>query len=61
MMAMRRKMDTIMDNRKDNSKDMLYQMLDRGIDDMEQGRELPVNEAFDKISELREIRTYIYP
>jgi len=30
--------------------------LDRGIDDMESGRELPLEEAFQKISELRMIR-----
>lgn len=29
-------------------------MLDRGIDDMEAGRELPLNDAFKKISELRD-------
>lgn len=28
-------------------------MLDRGIDDMEAGRELPLQDAFKKISELR--------
>lgn len=27
--------------------------LDRGIDDMEAGRELPLEDAFQKISELR--------
>lgn len=31
-------------------------MLDRGIDDMEAGRELPLKEAFQKINELRSIR-----
>ncbi len=31
-------------------------MLDRGIDDMEAGRELPLAEAFDKITELRNRR-----
>ena len=31
-------------------------ILDRGIDDMEAGRELPLDEAFQKISELRTIR-----
>lgn len=34
----------------------LLRMLDRGIDDMEAGRELPLEEAFDKITELRNIR-----
>ena len=31
----------------------LLKMLDRGIDDMEAGRELPLAEAFVKITELR--------
>jgi len=34
----------------------LLRMLDRGIDDMEAGRELPLEEAFEKITELRNIR-----
>lgn len=34
----------------------LLRMLDRGIDDMEAGREMPVEEAFDKITELRNVR-----
>lgn len=34
----------------------LFQLLDRGIDDMEAGRELPLDEAFQKINELRERR-----
>ena len=29
--------------------DDLLQMLDRGIDDMEAGRELPLDEAFQKL------------
>lgn len=36
--------------------DDLLQILDRGIDDMEAGRELPLDEAFQKISDLRDIR-----
>ena len=32
-------------------------MLDRGIDDMEAGRELPLEDAFRKITELRNART----
>ena len=35
-----------------------FRMLDRGIDDMEAGRELPLEEAFQKISELRNTRIY---
>ncbi len=31
----------------------LLRELDRGIDDMEAGRELPLEAAFQKISELR--------
>lgn len=34
----------------------LLRMLDRGIDDMEAGRELPLKDAFTKISELRDTR-----
>ena len=34
----------------------LMRMLDRGIDDMEAGRELPLDEAFQKITELRDKR-----
>ncbi len=36
--------------------EILYRTLDRGIDDMEDGRELPLDEAFDKITELRNVR-----
>ena len=34
----------------------LLRELDKGIDDMEAGRELPLEEAFRKITELREQR-----
>ena len=34
----------------------LQNALDRGIDDMEAGRELPLDEAMGKITELRNIR-----
>lgn len=34
----------------------LFKMLDRGIDDMEAGRELPLAEAFVKITDLRNRR-----
>ena len=34
----------------------LLRMLDRGIDDMEAGREMPMEEAFEKITELRNVR-----
>ena len=36
---------------------MLLSMLDKGIDDMEAGREFPLSEAFEKIHELRKYRT----
>ena len=36
--------------------DKLFGMLDRGIDDMESGRELPLDEAFERITELRNMR-----
>lgn len=36
--------------------DALLQILDRGIDDTEAGRELPLDEAFQKITDLRDIR-----
>ena len=35
---------------------MLFKMLDSGIDDMEMGRELPIDRAFEKVTELRNIR-----
>ena len=36
--------------------ELSYKMLDQGIDDMENGRELPLDEAFVKITELRNMR-----
>ena len=39
------------DTQQDNG--ALLRMLDKGIDDMEAGRETPVEEAFEKIIELR--------
>ncbi len=44
----------ITDKSQENSH--LLHMLDRGIDDMEAGRELPVEDAFRKITELRDAR-----
>ena len=32
----------------------LFRLLDRGIDDMEAGRELSIDEAFQRVDELRE-------
>ncbi len=34
----------------------ISQLLDRGIDDMESGRELPVDDAFDMVDRLVERR-----
>lgn len=45
-----------METTKKQNETNLFTMLDRGIDDMEAGRELPLEEAFQKISELRETR-----
>jgi len=50
-------MNMALDNKDILQKDEnLLQMLDRGIDDMEAGRELPLDEAFQKITELRDTR-----
>ena len=43
-----------MDYENNKSYNELIQQLDRGIDDMEAGRELPLDEAFDLISQLVE-------
>ena len=43
----------------------LQNALDCGIDDMEAGRELPLDEAMKKITELRDVRrnakSYMHP
>lgn len=39
-----------------NENEHFLRMLDRGIDDMEAGRELSLDEAFKKIMELRDAR-----
>lgn len=52
-------MDTALTNRKKDTSqrdEYLTRMLDRGIDDMEAGKELPLDEAFPKIRELRDNR-----
>lgn len=52
-------MEMALDNRGKETlqeNEYLTRMLDRGIDDMEAGRELPFNEAFQKIRELRDER-----
>lgn len=43
-------------NQKQESDIHLLRMLDRGIDDMEAKRELPLEDAFRKITELRDTR-----
>lgn len=37
-------------------KEELFRMLDRGIDDMEEGRELPLEEALNAVDRLVERR-----
>ena len=37
-------------------KETLYQMIKEGLDDVENGRVLPLEEAFDQITELRKAR-----
>lgn len=49
-------MEAINKNQKPQNSQSLFNMLDRGIDDMESGRELPLKEALEKVSELRDIR-----
>ncbi len=52
-------MDTALTNRKKDTlqgDEYLMRMLDRGIDDMETRKELPLDEAFQKIRELRDNR-----
>lgn len=52
-------MDTALNNRelKTSQRDeYLMKMLDSGIDDMEAGKELPLDDAFQKIRELRDNR-----
>ena len=39
-----------------HSRNDVLGMLDRGMDDMEAKRELPIEEAFQKITELRDAR-----
>ncbi len=52
-------MDIAVDTRRKDTlqgDENLMRALDRGIDDMEAGRELPLDEAFHKITELRDKR-----
>lgn len=43
-------------NKQEKKDRELLHILDRGIDDMEAGRELPLEEAFQKINQLRTVR-----
>ena len=52
-MELTKKVPTTDNNQENNH---LLRMLDRGIDDMEAGRELPLKDAFRKITELRDAR-----
>ena len=49
-------MDYVLNQTHNNTKEDrdLFRKLDKGIEDMEAGRELPLEEAFRKITELRE-------
>lgn len=51
-------MDTLMsiNTAENEGEKLLLQQLSRGIEDMEDGRELPIDEAFKKITELRDAR-----
>lgn len=52
-------MELVLNNDQMNLKqddEILFKMFDKGIDDMETGRELPLDEAFEKITELRNMR-----
>ena len=51
-------MDQMKNNLSSESKAVrnVIKMLDKGIDDMETGRELPLNEAFQQVKEMRSIR-----
>ena len=42
--------------RNDQGKEELFRMLDRGIDDMEEGRELPLEEALNAVDRIVERR-----
>ena len=48
-------METVNKDKKIKDSQSLLNALDRGIDDMEAGRELPLKEALGKVSELRDI------
>ena len=49
-------MDYVINDNNVKEETNLFRVLDRGIDDMEAGHELPLDAAFQKISELRDSR-----
>ena len=49
-------MDAVLTDRQECVNQTLLRALDRGIDDMEAGRELPVEDAFRAIQALRDER-----
>ena len=49
-------MDFVINDNNVKEETNLFRVLDRGIDDMEARHELPLDEAFQKISELRDSR-----
>lgn len=48
-------MDTAV-QRKNMEQELLLQMLDRGMDDIKEGRVFSMDEAFEKASEIRQMR-----
>lgn len=49
-------MEAVNKDKKTKDSQSLLAALDRGIDQMEADRELPLKEAIEKVSELRDIR-----
>ncbi len=49
-------MEAVNKSKKTKDSQLLLTALDRGIDEMETGRELPLKEALEKVSELRDRR-----
>lgn len=46
------------ENQLETQQQKLFRLLDKGIEDMEQGNELLLHEAFQRIREVREQRKY---
>ena len=47
---------SVMKSQEMNEEKDIFRVLDRGIDDMEEKRELPIDEAFEMITKLRTAR-----